>query len=319
MIKGILILLVLIVLHEFGHFFIAKACGVQVNEFSIGMGPALFKKSIGGTLYALRLVPFGGYCSLEGESEDSSNPKAFSNASAFKKGLILAAGPIMNFLTGVILILFLVFNYSPVVGYAQTEGGLIKPTDQIIQVDDFHIFTADDIQYAEILNQTGKYDVLIQRNGEEILLEDYEPVSESLVYEGAAIVPKEGLIGKLSYSIRVCCSMTQNVLLSLKHLVLGDFGLRDLSGPLGIGDAFGQSKSLYSTLFLTALISINLGIFNLLPIPALDGGQIIRIIIERIRKKPFSTKAVAIVNGCCLLVLLGLICIVTVFDISRLF
>lgn len=318
MIKGIFFLMLLVLLHEFGHFIAAKLSGVAVNEFSIGFGPAIFKHQGKETLFSIRLFLFGGYCAMEGENGNSDS--GFYKIPSWKRIFVLASGPAMNLIVGFIFILMIILMTSVSVFALPSNAnttGLIRPTDQIVQIDDFHIFTANDIAYAEAFNPNGPYTVVIERDGEEITLENYTPVGSSLLYDGSLKIVENNLWSKIEFAIRNCASMLQNVMLSLKHLILGDFGISDMSGPIGIASSF-KGANISGTLTLIAFISINLGILNLLPIPALDGGQIVIALLEKLFRRKFNEKVVAGLNFVFLAGLLVLIAVVTIGDIAKL-
>lgn len=317
MVKGFFLLMLLVLLHEFGHFIAAKRVGIPVEEFSIGFGPTIFKHQGKETLFSIRLFPLGGYCSLMGEDGAQENG-GFYKVRTRDRLLVLAAGPLMNLLVGFLFVfLIILFSTTPAYAIPVSDGGMIEPTDRIVQIDDFHIYTVNDILYAEAFNKTGEYTVVIDRDGEKITLENYRPVRGSLLGEGNVKLVQNTIPSKIEFSIRNCASMIQNVILSLKHLVLGDFGVKDLSGPLGIANSF-KGTTLTGTLTLMAFISINLGILNLLPIPALDGGQILIALLEKALKKKFNEKIVATLNFVFLVLLLILISVISVSDIAKL-
>ena len=181
-IAAILIFGVLIAVHELGHFLAAKACGVRVNEFSIGMGPALLKKTKGDTQYSLRLLPIGGFCAMEGEEEDSSDPAALNNQGFWQKLLIFAAGALMNFLAGLIIILVLyagvkAVNVPVIHGFAdgcplESASGL-QVGDRILSIDGERIYTFSDVSLLLGRNKTGDFDLVLRRDGQKLRLENY--------------------------------------------------------------------------------------------------------------------------------------------------
>ena len=293
----------LIAVHEFGHFAAAKLFGVQVNEFSIGMGPALLKKQKGDTLYSLRLFPVGGYCAMEGEDEEapSDNPRALGNAAGWKQAIILVAGAFMNFLTGLIIVLILYagaagFYYEvysgPMEGYGTEDCGL-QEGDRFLSVDGHRILVSGNAQLY--LSRAGDtVDFVVERNGETVHLDNvYIPYQERTDADGnytrlrgliiGKAVEPAGVGDKLLYAWNTAVDFVRLVWISLGDLVTGAVGLRDLSGPVGIVDTMSQvgnasptaAAAAYNLLSLAALIAVNLAVMNLLPIPALDGGRVL--------------------------------------------
>ena len=325
MIKGIVCLLLLVFFHELGHFIAAKACKVKVNEFSVGFGPALIKKEHHGTLYAIRLVPLGGYCSMEDEyGTEEKTANSFSAAAWWKKILIFFAGPFVNILLG-FLILLPAFCLSSVpyatTGIAASDLELIQPGDEIVQIDDFHIYTPSDIVYAEAFAEAaghpGQYDITVMRAGEEIALSGFAPEG-GLLFENLDFELVDGMADRAGLAARNFASIFQSTFLSFKHILLGDFGLSDMSGPVGIVSSYSAQASMTSILLLTSMISVNLGVVNLIPIPALDGGRILITLIERLRNKELSPKMLENLSYLSLSFILLLFICVTASDIFRL-
>ena len=340
---AIIVFGVLIAIHEFGHFITAKATGVRVDEFSIGMGPALWKKQKGETLYAFRILPIGGYCAMAGEDEESDDPRAFSNKGFFPRLLILCAGSVMNFLLGVVLVLvmsfLLVYYNQPAIGdfmegcpYESAE--LFQVGDRFDEINGKKVLT-----YADISNfmadGEGSYDFVLVRDGEKIRLDDVK--LELHMYEGQDR-PLYGFIfaqeemnfgNRLDYTWKQSLEFSRWVWMSLGDLVHGRVKLDDMAGPVGIVDLMsevGESSqntrdAAYSMLYLSAFIAINLAIMNMLPIPALDGGRvfcmIITVIIEAITKKKLDPKYEGFINAAGLVLLLGLMLLIMYNDIVR--
>lgn len=348
-IVAILIFGVLIGLHELGHFLAAKACGVRVNEFAIGMGPALWKKQKGETLYALRLFPIGGYCAMEGEELDSADPRALNNQGFWKKLLIYAAGAIMNFLTGLIIILLLYAGttafYAPtIVSFAdgcpmERQDGL-QVGDTILSIDGERVYIYSDIHMLLGLNRDGTFDLVIRRDGQKVVLKDFpmEP-REYSNGKGGTYVGYGFFFGaeKATFGSRIVNSwnnaidFVRMVRLSLKMLVSGEAGVKDLSGPVGIVSTISevgeQSRTIRDAIdniaYFAALIAVNLAVMNLLPLPALDGGKIFFLVINAIAmllfKKQIPAKYENYIHFGGLILLLGLMLYVTFHDVWRLF
>lgn len=343
-ILAILLFGLLIAVHELGHFAVAKACGVRVEEFSIGMGPALIKRRKGETLYALRLVPIGGYCAMAGEDEASEDPRAFTNQPAWKRALILAAGSLMNFLLGLVIVFCLFLNASAfrsptlesfVEGCPYESAQGLQAGDRFYSIDGHRIYQYYDV--ADFLARgDGVYDIVVVRDGEKVRLEDFELVP--LEYEGQEGKMygfylggyEEATFGvKLKYTWNTCMEFGRWVWMGLSQLVTGQVGVKEMAGPVGIvgmmaetgEQAASAADALFEVFYLGAFIAVNLALMNMLPIPALDGGRIffllITWLIERISRKKLDPKYEGYVHGAGMLLLLGLMAIVMFNDIVR--
>lgn len=349
---GILIFGVLIAVHELGHFLAAKACNVKVNEFSIGMGPALWKKQRGETLYALRAFPAGGYCAMEGEdeeAEDPDDPRALSNQGFWKKLLIFAAGAAMNFVMGFLIMVVLYagaagFYTSNIVGFAEgcplESGGALQVGDRLLSIDGERVYVYSDVSLLLGLNTDGTFDLVVDRGGEKIRLSDFpmerrEYIDQSgNTYQGYGLYfgAEEADFGdRLAYSWNGTLDFVRLVRLSLKMLVSGQAGVRDLSGPVGLVSTMtevGQQSetvcdALDNILYLAALIAVNLAVMNLLPLPALDGGKIFFLVVNAITmalfRKQIPAKYENYIHFAGLILLLALMAVVTFSDIWKLF
>ena len=345
---AILVFGVLIAVHELGHFMAAKACGVRVNEFSIGMGPALWKKQKGETQYSLRLFPVGGFCAMEGEEEDSDDPTALNNQGFWAKLLIFAAGAAMNFIAGLLIILVLYADaqafYVPVVaGFAdgcplESADGL-QEGDRLLRIDGEKVYVYSDISLLMGLNKTGAFDLQIERNGEVITLRDFTMERrESTDQNGKAYTgyglyfgAEEATLGrKLSYSWNNAMDFARLVRLSLQMLVTGQAGVKDLSGPVGIvstmtqvGEQAATTRAAVENIaYLAALIAVNLAVMNLLPLPALDGGKIFFLVINAVSmqlfKKQIPAKYENYIHFAGLILLLALMAVITFSDVWKL-
>ena len=339
---------VLIAVHELGHFMAAKACGVRVNEFSIGMGPALWKKQKGETQYSLRLFPVGGFCAMEGEEEDSDDPTALNNQGFWAKLLIFAAGAAMNFIAGLLIILVLYADaqafYVPVVaGFAdgcplESADGL-QEGDRLLRIDGEKVYVYSDISLLMGLNKTGAFDLQIERNGEVITLRDFtmerreytDQNGKAYTGYGLYFGAEEATLGrKLSYSWNNAMDFARLVRLSLQMLVTGQAGVKDLSGPVGIVSTMTQVGEQAATTraageniaYLAALIAVNLAVMNLLPLPALDGGKIFFLVINAVSmqlfKKQIPAKYENYIHFAGLILLLALMAVITFSDVWKL-
>ena len=345
---AILVFGVLITVHELGHFMAAKACGVRVNEFSIGMGPALWKKQKGETQYSLRLFPVGGFCAMEGEEEDSDDPTALNNQGFWAKLLIFAAGAAMNFIAGLLIILILYADaqafYMPVVaGFAdgcplESADGL-QEGDRLLRIDGEKVYVYSDISLLMGLNKTGAFDLQIERNGEVITLRDFtmerreytDQNGKAYTGYGLYFGAEEATLGrKLSYSWNNAMDFARLVRLSLQMLVTGQAGVKDLSGPVGIvstmtqvGEQAATTRAAVENIaYLAALIAVNLAVMNLLPLPALDGGKIFFLVINAVSmqlfKKQIPAKYENYIHFAGLILLLALMAVITFSDVWKL-
>lgn len=327
----------LVIVHEFGHFITAKRGGVQVNEFWIGMGPTLLKKEHNGTLYCLKLLPFGGACVMEGEDEESASEHAFGKASLPRRMLIVAAGALMNFLVGFLIVLAVIQPNGPNGGYivstidsvnpastAAAAGGL-QAGDEILEVDGYNILMRSDFEIALARGADTTYEVVVRRDGEKITLPavTLEPTIEGedgRKMIGLTFAEQPDSIGMhINMAVRTSVNYARMVWASLGMLVTGQVGVDQLSGPVGVAEVMATtaSYSISAFLQLVAFISINLGVMNLLPLPALDGGRLVFLILEGIRRKPVPAKYEGYIHAAGLMLLLALMVYVTGQDILR--
>lgn len=331
----ILIFGIIIFVHELGHFIVARLSHVKVNEFAMGMGPKLIKIQGKQTLYTLRLFPIGGFCSMEGEDEESEDSGAFTNAPVYKRILICIAGAAMNIILGFILMAMsligtqyyntttvAVFNENP----TTSQTGL-KEGDKIVKMNNTTIFTDRDIVFEILRDDDGTIPMEVIRNNERVKLDAVKFTvkgtgqNRSIYLDFKVVGEKGSFFGALSLAGRNTLSYARNAVVSIGDLVTGRIGFGELSGPVGVGKVVGEaSKMGYSTLMtLAAYIAISIGVFNLLPFPALDGGRVIFLIIEGIRRKPINRKWEGYVNAAGLILLFGLMIVITCKDILGLF
>lgn len=342
----------LIAIHEFGHFIAAKALGVKVNEFAIGMGPKVLSREKGETLYTLRAFPIGGFCAMEGEGESSDDPRAFSNKVWWKKLIILVAGAFMNFVAGVVLILVIFFMAGspamPVVTGFMTgaedvaQTGLL-PGDQLYSIDGHRIYFQTNAFF--FLERAGEQvEVEVLRDGARVDLGTISLPYRQLVDENGNQVEKRGVyVGQFQADTPLtllrnvwyqAVDYVRMVWIGLGDLVTGAVGLGEMSGFIGItamagevGQAGAAAAGLFGLLVnildFTALIAINLAVMNLLPIPALDGGHIFFMLIslagEKLFGKKIPAKVESIINGVFFALLMGLMLFVTINDVWKLF
>ena len=346
---AIIVFGVLIATHELGHFLAAKACGVRVNEYAIGMGPAILKKQRGETLYSLRCLPFGGYCAMEGEDGDSDDPRSFQVQAVWKRLIILFAGAAMNFLTGLIIAVILFSGASALVtpeivelaeGFPDDGERGLMVGDTIRSINGERVWYSSD--FTLLMGRSGDrpVDMVVIRDGEKVRLEDYDLRAREYAdsdgnvtvrYGVSFKVIKAGILDRLRYSVYTACNFVRLVRFSLADLVHGAVGFKDISGPVGIVSAIndmGQSSSsvsaaLSNIAFLCAFIAVNLAVMNLLPIPALDGGRIFLLIItwiiEKIIRRKIDPKYEGYIHAAGLVLLVGLMVVIMFSDVVKLF
>ncbi|MBQ2754483.1 MAG: site-2 protease family protein [Clostridia bacterium] len=331
---AILVFCLIITAHEFGHFISAKICGVTVHEFSIGMGPAFFKKQGKETLFSLRAIPFGGYCKMEGEDEESESEGSFSSKSRPKKLLILASGAIMNIITGFLLFVIIMFQTKavvvPVVDTVLENYpayNVLMSGDEITKVNGKRVYTSTNLNTEIARNGEQPVELTLKRNGETKVVTITPKNEDGRVLLGFMSGVKELNFGnRLFYAYRNTVDFSKMVITSLGDLITGKVGLNNLSGPAGIvseiGNAADSAKeegSYIPLLVLVAFITINLGVFNLLPIPALDGGRIFFVLVSAVIRKDIPPEKEGIVHFIGLVLLFGLMIYATGNDLIRIF
>lgn len=346
---GILLFSILIFVHELGHFLAAKAFGVQVNEFSMFMGPAIFKKKKGETLYTIRCIPIGGFCAMEGEDQDTDNPRSFQKAAWWKRLIILVAGAAMNFIIGVV---FFAIVYLPVDKLSAPVITELKPCcifageqglqvgDEFVSIDGERIYNTNNISMMFSLNPTGTHDIVVLRDGEKLKFDDLKMTHTCVDDEGNEIVHYgigmgESVEATFGTKVKnIWYSTLDNarmVRLSLQMLISGDVGLSDMAGPVGIVDMMSDAATeapgfwaaLLNLVYFGGFLAVNLGIMNLLPIPALDGGRVVALLltsgIEAITKKKIDPKYEGYIHGIGMILLLALMALIMFKDIFTIF
>lgn len=326
-IYAILMLCFLIFIHEFGHFVAAKACGVKVNEFALGMGPCIVQKQYGETMYSLRAIPIGGYCAMEGEDEDSADDRAFCNKSAGQKAIILVAGSLMNLIAAIILMTVMVFY----IGFPSTTiSGVEKDSpaavagievgDQIVQVNGEKI--NDWYELSDIIKGTEegeKLKVLVDRNGTEVMCTPEVYKSGGKMIIGVTSAYERDPAKALVYGPKATWDMAKSMYDVLRQLITGDVAAKELSGVVGIVYMVDHSISqgFITFIYFTAIISLNLAIMNMLPFPALDGGRLVFVVIRKITGKAITDKMEGVFHMVGMVLLLMLMVYVTWQDILR--
>lgn len=346
-IVGILLFGLLIAVHEWGHFITAKLLGVKVNEFAIGMGPALVSFQRGETQYSLRLLPVGGYCAMEGEDETNDDPRAFSSKAPWRRLVILAAGSFMNFVAGFLLVALLFTaagSYAvPVIrefaeGFSCAGADGLQVRDRILSINGHTISVYQDVS-TQLASASGEtLDLVVERDGEPVVLNDLPLTPKDYTVDGQTVTmygiyfDKEQATasGVLLQSWKTCGYFARAVWSGLAMLVTGQVGLHDMSGPVGIVSYLGQAGSqggsvaagMQNVCYIIALIAVNLAIMNLLPLPALDGGRIFLLIVGEVWRllsgRRLDPKYEAWIHGAGFALLLLLMVVVTFSDIWKL-
>ncbi|MCL1936414.1 MAG: RIP metalloprotease RseP [Defluviitaleaceae bacterium] len=348
---------VIVLVHEYGHYIVAVKSGIIVEEFAIGMGPILYSKKSGNTLYSLRLLPIGGYCKMLGadEEEKKTLEGSYQSKSVFKRIAVIFAGSFMNFVLAFILILIVVGTNgyaslfvnnvsedSPAYAAGLTHG------DRIISINNTRMLTFSDIPMKLAGNGANPIDLLINRNGERVNLRvtpiqspagnyiiGFSPIHFSGLFEdienieNIENVQRASIFGIIEYSFFTILYYGNIVLRGLIQLLTFNVSINDFSGPIGIvgiiGDSYEEALQrgiwiAVSRMFnLAALLSVNIGLFNLMPIPALDGARLIFLFIEALRGKPISPSKEGVVHLVGFVLLIGLILVVAFNDIMNLF
>ena len=337
---------VIISVHELGHFTAAKALGVRVNEFAIGMGPKLVKKQGKETLYSLRALPLGGFCALEGENGESTDSRSFGVQKRWKRIVILAAGSIANILLGFIIVIILVSIMKGFTGTTITEladgfpnegvSGLMVG-DTVVSINGERLYYIDDFRLFMQIYDSGKVSLVINRDGESIKLNDFPMERREYTIDGKTDlrfgITMNLIEGNAWEKLKFSCYSAYNyirlVRVSLAQLISGAAGVRDLSGPVGIIDTMndiGRSSSsllegIASIANITAIIAINIAVMNLLPIPALDGGRIVFIIItwviEKVTRRHVDPKYEGYIHTATMVLLMGLMVFILISDVVK--
>ena len=332
---AIFLFCLIILVHEGAHFLAAKLSGVKVNEFSIGMGPKLIQFGKKETKYTLRLFPIGGYCAMEGEDESSEEPRAFTNAPIWKRIIIVAAGALTNIFFGFVII-SIVLSFSSLIGTRTianfsadaTSNAKLQVGDEIISINHMRCISDYDIQIGLMRDDDGVVDFIVKRDGKKILLKDVTfktAISDEAYGKNKVIIQYDfKILGKeptffncIAQGAKQTVSFSRLVFISLYDLFTGQIAFSQLAGPIGTVKAVAQTTSygLQNVMSILAFISINIGVFNLLPIPALDGGRLFILCIQGVSRGRIKIKHEALINTIGLVVLLIFIAIVSANDI----
>lgn len=341
LIIALLIFSILIIFHELGHFWLAKANGIRVNEFSLGLGPTIFGITRGETKYSLKLLPFGGACMMEGEDGESSDEKAFGKKSVWARMSVVAAGPVFNFIMAFVFSFLLICNIGydlPVLadvteGYAAEEAGM-QAGDRILKLNGKKIHFYREISSYAMFHPGETVEVTYERNGETYqttLVPKYEEELGRYLYGFVGDVEnvRGNLWENIKYSVYEVKYWISTTLGSLKMLLTGGVTLNDMSGPVGIVDVIGDSyeesvsygyfAAFLQMIYISIILSANLGVMNLLPLPALDGGRLVFLIVEAIRGKKIDPEKEGMVHFVGIMLLFALMIIVMFNDIRKIF
>lgn len=337
-IAAVIVFSVIIFVHEFGHFISARIFGVTVNEFAIGMGPALYKKQGKSTLYSVRAIPMGGYCKMEGEDEDSDIPGSFSRQKPIPRIIILAAGACMNLILGFVILLCLVtvsaFQSGGIAGTTvesvnptASAASFLQPGDRITAINGKSVHIRHDLSFE--LSSSG------QKESTLTYVRDGEKYTQSFI--PSEVVYEDGSTGYVvGFNIKIepislggiiheaffrTVWMVKLVFVSLGMLFSGEAGLNELSGPVGVVSAMNTvaQNGIFEFLFFAAFLAVNIGMMNLLPLPALDGGRIFFALAELVLRKPVPREKEGWVHAIGFILLIMLMLYATFNDIVRIF
>ena len=329
---AILFFELIIIIHEGGHFVAARLMKIKVNEFSIGMGPKLIQFKKGDTKYTLRLILFGGYCAMEGESEDSDDENSFAKKKVWRRFFVVVAGALMNLILGFLVIVIMLSSGS-LIGTTEiakfddkaVSSATLKQGDIIKSIDGMRVYTSTDVTTGLSHSGDDTLDMTVLRDGKTL---DLKVKFNMEKYEGRNFINmdfwlvgnKKTVGGVIKESFKEWVSFTRMVFLSVHDMIVGKYGLSDLAGPVGTVSVVSTAvkTSAYSMLRIMALLTINVGLFNLFPIPALDGWRLFLLIFEGIFKRKLPDKWDWAINAVGLVLLLGLMCVITFSDITKL-
>lgn len=347
---AILVFCVIILLHEFGHFIAAKACGIYVKEFAFGMGPVILRKKGKETDYVVRALPIGGSCSFigedggyeEGDIDPESDPRAFNRKPVWQRMIVIVAGPLMNLILGYIVVVISLCSSEAMASTTiaqfdeqSVSSSFLQQGDEILSVDGLPIFTVSDVSY-KLLNSDRKndngnlvFDFVVRRNGEKITIRDVEFMTTQQENGGNGIYfdfkvyrLEKTFKNVVITAFKESVSTARIIIMTLIDMLRGKYGLNDMSGPIGVGSVISTAVKQYTFadfMSIVSLITINVGVFNLLPIPALDGARFVFLLVELIRRKPVKPDVEGMVHFVGFAALMLLMVIITFNDIIKLF
>ncbi len=338
---AILFFSLIIFVHEFGHFVTARLFNVKVHEFALGMGPKIFSKVKGETRYSLRAIPIGGFCSMEGEDEDSDDEGSFSKRPWYAKLVVLAAGAAMNVVLGFVVCTLFVGISTASTGVSTVTvdkvietadaAEFLKPGDRIVEIHDTKVNIRRDIDFAMQQSDGKESRITVIRDGQRVsgtfepYVAQYSDGTPAYLVGFNPKVEKANVFNVVRESFFQTVWMGKLVFVSLGMLISGEASVGEVSGPVGVVGAMNDAAQMggmlgfLNLLYLAAFISVNIGIMNLLPIPALDGGRILFVVIEAIRRKPIPPEKEGVVHFIGLVLLMGVMVFATWNDIMKLF
>ncbi len=337
---AIIIFSIIILFHELGHFLLAKKNGIRVNEFCLGLGPTLFGITKGETKYSIKLLPFGGACMMEGEDEDSQDARSFQKKSVWARISVVAAGPVFNFIMAFVFAFILIscigydkpVIYDVMEGYPAQKAGM-QAGDTIISMNGKKMHFYREVSLYSYFHPGKTIDIVYERDNERyetrlIPVLDEEEGRYLIGFYGSGLREKGNILDSLKYSVYELKYWISTTIDSLRMLISGRVSVNEVSGPVGIvktiGDTYDESKSeggymvFLNMLNIAILLSANLGVMNLLPLPALDGGRLVFLIIEAIRRKRIDPDKEGMVHFVGLVLLMLLMVFVMVNDIRQL-
>lgn len=337
-IVALLIFGFIVLIHELGHFIAAVKNGILVEEFAIGMGPKIFSKKKGETIYSIRILPFGGFCKMLGEDEAVDNERAFSSKSVWQRMVVVVAGATFNILLAFIFAIIFITSAGTITTTidevspdSPAELAGLQPGDKITKIDDHTIISYKEISFYIVQKQGQAVTVTYERNGIKDQKMIKPEISEGSYRIGITGVPinKSNFFEIIKYSFLEIIFWIKMVIISLGMLIGGNVTRQDIAGPVGmlafISEGYAESvkygftQVLQTLCFYIILLSSNLGVVNLLPIPALDGGRLIFLFIEAIRGKPLNQEKESFVHFVGFVMLMGLMVFLLFNDISNLF
>ncbi|NLB89405.1 MAG: RIP metalloprotease RseP [Syntrophomonadaceae bacterium] len=336
----LLIIAVLVLVHEWGHFIVARRIGIPVNEFALGFGYKLFSIKKNGVEYSFRAIPLGGFVRMAGEElgDDFSEPDGYSNRSPLEKISVAFAGPFMNFVLAVFIFIYIFafigipsVSNEPILGKvledkpAYTAG--LRENDRVIEVNNAPISTWEEFtSYISTSKAGEELNFVVDRNGEILNFTIKTELNEDTGHPIIGVLnkinyEKQGILTSIKIGLQQTYELTVLLLAGLWTLITGGASVNDLAGPVGITRLVGEAAQIGTVYLLnfTAFLSINLGILNLLPIPALDGSKIVFATIEGIRRKPIEPEREGFIHWLGFMFLMLLIVVVTYNDIIKLF
>jgi regulator of sigma E protease len=326
-IASIFVFLLVILLHELGHFTVAKMVGIRVNEFAIGMGPKVLQTTKGDTQYTLRLLPIGGYVKMEGEDENSDDPRGFGKASPLARIAVVIAGAIMNFVLAVIVLSIVSFNTGTpttiieeaIIDSPAYESG-IESGDNIIRINGVETKTWNDISDSiGKSNANEALEIQVIRNGENININVKPTIEDDRTIIGIIPQYEKSFANGIKGGFETTGMFIKLMFEFVGSIFKGQVSVNDLSGPVGVITAVGEQAKfgINNLLLILGFISVNLGFFNLLPIPALDGSRIIFLLIELVRGKPIDPDKENFIHMIGFVLLISLMLVVTYKDLIR--